>query len=113
MIVATIKVRVPQNKRREMVQTLQSLTETIRSQRGCLQCHFYAEIGNENSVFVVEEWETREDLEEHILTRDFAVLCGVINLLHGPEATEFSVLSSEGGREVIDEVRSRRQANHS
>ena len=111
MIVATIRVLVPQNKRREMLQTLQSLADLIRSQPGCLNYRFYREIENENALFVVEEWKTRADLEAHILSRDFSVLFGVINLLHGPEAVEFNLLSSLGGREVIDEVRLRHRSS--
>lgn len=106
MVVATIRVLVPQKKRQEMVQTLQSLTDLIRKQPGCLQYHFYAEIGNENSLCVVEEWKTRADFDGHILSRDFSVLFGAINLLHGPEAVEVKVLSPIGGRELIDEIRS-------
>jgi len=109
MIVVTIRVLVPQNKRREMLQTLQSLTDSIRSQPGCLQYHFYVEIGNENSLCVVEEWRTRQEFEEHILSRDFSVLYGALNLLHGPEAVDFQLLTPGGGREVIDELRRKAQ----
>ena len=105
MVVATIRVLVPQNKRREMLQTLQSLTESIRHQPGCLQYQFYAEIGDENALFVVEEWRTRADLDAHILSRDFSVLFGAINLLHGREAVEFRLLTPTGGAEVIETVR--------
>jgi quinol monooxygenase YgiN len=107
MIMATIRVLVPLNKRREMFQTLQSLTESIRNQPGCRQYHFYVEIGNEDSLFVVEEWETRADLEVHLASRDFSVLFGAVNLLHGEEAVEFRVFIPAGGREVIDAVRTR------
>lgn len=105
MVVATIRVLVPQNKRREMLQTLQSLTDSIRSQPGSVQYHFYVEIGNENSLFVMEEWKTQADLEKHILSRDFSVLFGAINLLHGSEAVEFRVFAPAGGRDVIDAAR--------
>ena len=107
MVVATIKVLVPQNKRREMMQTLQSLTDSIRGQPGCLRYHFFAEIGNENSLCVMEEWRTRADLDRHLRSRDFSVLFGAINLLHGPEAVEFRLLTPTGGREVIDDVRTK------
>lgn len=107
MVVATIRVLVPQNKRQEMFQTLESLTESIRNQPGCLNYHFYVEIGNENSMCVVEEWDSLEDLEAHILSRDFSVLFGALNLLQGPKNVEFTLLSRTGGLEVIDEVRTK------
>lgn len=107
MVVATIRVLVPQNKRQEMFLTLESLTESIRSQPGCLNYHFYVEIGNENSMCVVEEWRSLDDLELHILSRDFSVLFGAINLLRGPKEVEFTLLSPTGGMEVIDEMRTK------
>lgn len=111
MVVATIRVLVPQNKRHEMLQTLESLTESIRGQPGCLNYHFYVEIGNENSICVVEEWNTLEDLESHLLSRDFSVLFGAINLLHGTKDVEFTLLSPTGGFEVIDELRAKRKVD--
>jgi quinol monooxygenase YgiN len=88
-----------------MLQTLQSLTECIRRQSGCLKYHFYVEIGNENSLFVVEEWKTRADLDAHILSSDFSVLFGAMSLLHGREPVEFRLFIPAGGREVIEAVR--------
>jgi len=113
MIVATIRVQVTRSKRQEMLQTLQALTESIRSEPGCLNCRFYLEVGNENALYVVEEWKSRADVDTHILSRDFSVLFGAINLLHGPDAVEFQLLSSLAGLEAIDALRARAKAAQS
>ena len=105
MIVATIKTLIPLNKRQEMFQTLESLSDSIRRQRGCLNYRIYREIGNEDALYIVEEWRTRLDLDAHMLSRDFSVLFGAINLLHGSEAVEFNLLASLGGLELVEQVR--------
>ena len=57
MVVATIRVLVPPNNRRELVQPLQSLLVPVRDQKGCLSFRFYFEIGDEDALCLIEEWE--------------------------------------------------------
>ncbi len=107
MMMAIIRVTVLPYNSREILQTFQSLTDSIQHQKGCLGCHFYLEMGNENAVCLIEEWETREDLNNHFLSRDFAVLFGATSLLRDSSAIEFKLLSPTAGMEVVDAVRRR------
>jgi quinol monooxygenase YgiN len=109
MVIALIRVTVPPNNRREILQTFQSLTNSIQSQKGCLDYHFYLEMGNGNAVCLIEEWETREDLDNHLLSRDFAVLFGATSLLRDSSAIEFKLLSPTAGIEAVEAVRGRIQ----
>jgi quinol monooxygenase YgiN len=107
MVVATMRVLVPPYNRLEILQTFQSLTDSIRSQKGCLNFHYYLEMGDENAVYLIEEWETQADLDNHLLSRDFAVLFGAINLLRGSSELEFKLLSPTAGIEAIEAARGR------
>jgi quinol monooxygenase YgiN len=91
--------------------TFQSLTDTIQNQKGCLNYHLYLDVGNENALCVIEEWETREDLDNHLLSRDFAVLFGAISLLRGSSALEFKLLSPTAGIEAVEAVRGKMDAS--
>jgi quinol monooxygenase YgiN len=99
MVVATIRVLVPQDNRRELVQTLQSLRPQIRNQQGCLGYHFYFEAGMEESLCLIEEWKTQSDLDKHLKSSDFSILLGAISLLKGPSEIEFKLLSQTRRRE--------------
>jgi quinol monooxygenase YgiN len=107
MVIALIRVTVPPYNRREILQTFQSLTDSIQHQKGCLDYHFYLEMGNGNAVCLIEEWETREDLDNHLLSRDFAVLYGATSLLRDSSAIEFKLLSPTAGIEAVEAVRGR------
>jgi quinol monooxygenase YgiN len=105
MVVATIRVLVPLDNRRELVQTLQSLLAPIRNQKGCLSYHFYFEIGDEDALCLIEEWETQADLDTHLKSDDFAVLLGSITLLKGQSEIEFKLLSQTAGIEAVEATR--------
>jgi quinol monooxygenase YgiN len=105
MVVATMRVLVPPYNRREILQTFQSLTDSIRNQKGCLNYRYYLEMGDENAICLIEEWETQADLDNHLLSRDFAILFGAINLLRGPSEIEFKLLSPTAGIEAVEAAR--------
>lgn len=105
MVVATIRVLVPTQNRRELLQTLRSLLSFFRKQKGCLDSHCYLEVGTEDSICVIEEWATQEDLNNHLRSNDFAVLLGAINLLRGPSELDFKVLLPQAGIEAIEAAR--------
>jgi quinol monooxygenase YgiN len=107
MLVALIRVTVPPYNSREILQTFQSLADSIQHQKGCLSYHFYLEMGNDNGVCLIEEWETREDLDKHLLSRDFAVLFGATSLLRDSSAIEFKLLAPTAGIEAVEAVRGR------
>jgi quinol monooxygenase YgiN len=41
----------------------------------------YSELGNENDLCLVEEWDNQEDLMSHLKSERFRVLRGATNLL--------------------------------
>ncbi len=45
-------MKVVPEKRAELLQTLSSMTEEIRNEKGCMSCYFYQEVENEN-IFIL------------------------------------------------------------
>lgn len=105
MIVATIRVLVSPDNRRELVQTLRSLLNPIKNQKGCLGSHFYFEDGDENTLCLIEEWESQTDLDNYLRSNDFAVLIGAVNLLRGPSEIDFKLLAPMAGIEAVEAAR--------
>lgn len=81
MIDATIKLTVPPEKRKEIIQTFKAILEPIRRSEGCLGCNCYVDIEAENNIFFKEEWNTLEDLDSHLKSNHFCVLVGAMKLL--------------------------------
>jgi quinol monooxygenase YgiN len=105
MIVTTVRVLVPQENQRELAQTVRSLLRSIRRQKGYLGSNLYLDLGDDDAFCLVGEWETQEDLINHLRSDDFAVLFGAINLLKKTSEIEFRVLTPTAGLEVVEAAR--------
>jgi quinol monooxygenase YgiN len=111
MIVATIRVRITGENRKELMQTFHSLSEPIQSESGCRSCRVYREVGNGEAVIVIEEWETRKHWNNHLCSDGFAVMIGAMSLLKESESVEFQLLDQLLGSESIEAIRARDFSN--
>jgi quinol monooxygenase YgiN len=84
LILVFIKMKVKPEKRKELSQTLHSIVEKMRKESGCVHAGLYQDVENENDVFVIEEWETQEDSDNHLRSDIFTVLIGAKSLLRRP-----------------------------
>ena len=100
---ASISVR-PEN-RKELCLTVASLLNPIRQEPGCVEYRFYGEAGDENSFLLMGEWENREALNQHLESKNFAVLMGSITLLAKVSTVDFKLLSELSGRQVPRSIR--------
>ena len=101
---ATISVR-PEN-RKELCLTVASLLNPIRQEPGCLAYKFYGEAGDDNSFLLMGEWKTREALNRHLDSNNFAVLIGSIMLLAKVSTVDFKLLREFSGSHVPRSIRS-------
>ena len=84
MILVIIRMKVLPEKRMELSQTIASLIGSIRMEKGCNRCDFCQSIEDENQLFLLEEWDTRENLMRHLKSGRFRVLRGAMSLLRDP-----------------------------
>jgi len=101
MIEAIIKMTVPAEKRKEVLQTIKAILGPIRRERGCISCNCYVDVEDERFLFFEEEWKTREDLENHLRSDHFGVLNGAMRLLRSEPEIRFNTISSTAGLETI------------
>lgn len=101
MVIAIIQLAVSTDHHREFVQTMQSLLRPIREQKGCLRSRLYFELGEEDSVCLIEEWQSMEDFDNHLRSEYFEVLLGATRLLSKSEL-EFKLLTQTAGIEVLE-----------
>ena len=84
MILVIIRMKVFSEKRMELSQTIASLSGSIRMEKGCRRCDFCQSIEDENRLFLIEEWDTEENLMTHRKSEHFRVLRGAMNILTEP-----------------------------
>lgn len=89
MILLVIRMNVLPEKRKELSQTTVSLSGSIRMEKGCRRCDFCQDVEEENRLFLLEEWDTQEDLATHLKGEHFRVLRGAMKLLKEPHEMMF------------------------
>jgi quinol monooxygenase YgiN len=89
MILVITRIKVLSEKRMELLQTIASLSGSIRMEKGCRRCNFCQSIEDENRLFLLEEWDTRKNLMTHLKSDHFRVLRGAMNLLSEPYERTF------------------------
>jgi quinol monooxygenase YgiN len=94
-------MKVLSEKRMELSQTIASLTGFIRMEKGCKRCDFCESIEDENRLFLLEEWDTKENLMIHLKSKHFKVLRGAMNLLKEPCERIFHTVFHPAGIEEI------------
>jgi quinol monooxygenase YgiN len=109
MIETIIKMQVPVEKRKEIIQTNKAILGPIRREPGCISCNCYADVEDESVLFFGEEWKTSEDLESHLRSDHFRVLNGAMRLLHLEPDIRFNTIASTAGLEAIMAVRGVRE----
>jgi len=109
VIIVGITMNVLIEKRTEVMQTLLSMIEPTENERGCLSCHVFRDIENKNVFSLIQEWRTREDLDDHIRSDRFSVLLGTKSLLSEPQQIEIHTVSQSEGMESVNTTRNKRR----
>ena len=94
MILVIIRMKVLGEKRKELSQTIASLIALIRTEKGCQRCDFCQSMEDENELSLLEEWDTRENLNSHLKAERFRVLRGAMNLLQEPYEMTFHIVAA-------------------
>ena len=101
MMLLIIRMKVLPEKRMELSQTIASLSSSTRMEKGCQRCDFCRSIEDENRFFLLEEWDTQENLKNHLKSEHFKVIRGAKNLLQEPYETMFHNVFHPAGMEKL------------
>ena len=110
MIIVKIIMNVLPDKQKELMQTLLSMIETAGKEKGCLSYEIFCQIENQTVFNLIEEWETREDLDSHLQSEKFSVLLGTKSLLSKPLEMKIHTVSHSEGQEVVSALRGKGSA---
>lgn len=99
MTLLIIRMNVLSEKRKELSQTISSLSNSTRIKKGCQRCEFCQSIDDENRFFLLEEWDTQENLKNHLKSEHFKVIRGAMTLLQEPYETTFHTVFHRGNGE--------------
>jgi quinol monooxygenase YgiN len=106
MILATIKMTIPPQKRGEVLKVLENLAELCTYDPGCLSCNVYRDL-HDNKVIVLEQaWKSKEDLDHHLRSEEYRNLLLILELALKQPEIRFDTISGTTGIETIERARS-------
>jgi quinol monooxygenase YgiN len=105
MIVVKIAMNVLQEKQKELVQTILSMIGPMENEVGCLSYALFCNIEDKNLLILLEEWQTRKDLDRHLKSEMFSVLLGTKSLLCDRPQIQIHTVSHSEGMESVNATR--------
>jgi len=108
MIVVRMIMNVLPDKHKEVMQTLLSMIESPGKDSRYLSYGIFCDIENKNVFNLISEWETRNDLDDHIKSYRFSVLLGTKSLLCEPLEIQIFTVSDSEGMEAVNSIRKKR-----
>ena len=105
----TIEIRAKQGKFQELYQTLQALLPMIRDEKGCLDCHTYRDVEDEEVLFLSVQWKSLANLEHYMQSESGSALLGAIDLLGETARVGFDRDSPRGGIDTLKRLRKKTQ----
>ena len=105
MIVGTLRLLPAPQRRAEVLSIFRTIQGPVQAQPGCLACHIYEEREPDRAVVLVEKWESREALEEHLRSEAYRRVLGAIELSGAPPEVSFDYVTATEGMELIERSR--------
>jgi quinol monooxygenase YgiN len=105
MILVTLRVTAPPGRREELMNVFWLLLGPVQAEPGCLGCRLYQEVGEEDSLLYVEEWETPEQLERHMRSPRYERLLAAMEVSARPPALRYQSVLKGQGLEYLEAVR--------
>jgi quinol monooxygenase YgiN len=96
---------MPSQKSGEAMKILRSVAELCRDDPGCLSCHIYEDVQEENVLMLEQVWRSEEDLTLHLRTNQYRNLIVVLELALKQPEIRFDTISSSTGIETIEKAR--------
>ena len=100
-----MKMTTIPSKRKEFLQTVHALNQSIREEKGCINCSACLDIEDENTFCMIQGWETQKELDKYLQSDLFDVLLGTKNFLSEPCEINFNTVSSATGVETVKKAR--------
>ena len=75
---------------------------------GCLSFALFCNMEDKNLLNLLEEWQSRKDLDQHLQSDMFGVLLGTKSLLIEPHGIQIYTIDRSEGMEAVHTARERR-----
>jgi quinol monooxygenase YgiN len=105
MILATVRMAIPPQKRDEALKILRLTAEQCRLRPCCLSCRIYEDVQEDNVLMFEERWMSREDLERHLRSDEYYKVLLVMEMALKQPDIRFDIISGSSGIETVEKAR--------
>ena len=105
MIISTVRMKIPPQKRGEALKILRQMAEQCRDDLGCLSCHIYEDLQEKNVLKLEGVWRTDEKLDLHIRSGEYRNLLLVMEMALKQPEIRFDTIAHSTGIETIEKAR--------
>ena len=105
MVIATLRMSVPVENQDDVLKTLRMVMGPTRAQLRCISCQLYQDVEDKNLVYLIQEWESQEALDDHIRSDHYRKVLAVMELASEPPEIRFITATHTAGMELIERLR--------
>ena len=105
IVQALFRLKVIPENQNKAIEIINFILERIQVESGCTSCHFYQDTSSKGAFLLLQEWESRADLERHICSEEFRHILALIELASETPEIRFNTISKEEGLPTIEAVR--------
>jgi quinol monooxygenase YgiN len=108
MILATLRMAIPLQKRGEALKILKSMVAPNQARPDdCIFCHICEDALEDNILQFEEMWRSEEELKRHLRSDEYHKVLLVLEMALKQPEIRFDTISSSTGIETIEKARSR------
>ena len=97
-----IRVEIIPEKREEFLQTIRSLHEQIKKEKGFRGSDVFQDLDNHERFNLIQHWETQDDLDNHTRSENFRILMGALKVLAEHSEVRYNLVLDRFGRKILD-----------
>jgi quinol monooxygenase YgiN len=105
MILATVRMAIPPQKRDEALKILGLTAEECRFWPNCLSCRIYEDTQEHCVLMFEERWGSHEDLERHLRSDEYYKVLLVMEMALEQPEIRFDTISGSTGIETVEKAR--------
>jgi len=102
---STIRMVIPLKKQNEALEILNSMTEQIQFEPGCISCRLYRDVQEERVLMLEEIWASEKDLQRHLRSDKYRKVLLVVEMAAEPPEIRFDTIAHSSGVEAIEKAR--------
>jgi quinol monooxygenase YgiN len=101
LIVFSIQIVAPDEKRTMLLRTLGSLLGPTRVAPGCVDVRLYSDLDKRKSFLLIEEWESRQQFERNLDNARLNAIVAAIELSSEAPVVRIDTVERQEGVEIL------------